>query len=306
VVVAAFQQALGLRVAGFADQHLGPQDPAERVTGGGQLRLRPPVPADRGLPVPHEHLGDSAELVQQGPPAGVQVLLGPGRDQQGAAPPGVTAGHRQHRQPLGRAGLAVPTSRVTGGNQKSNRDLLLEHRQAPGPPDTIGDHRRRHPRVLGQQRPDRLLIGVGHRPGRCPLVPRRRGRRQRPAHRHPRHPDPARDLRDRHSLRHVQPTDLCPLLHTDHPPQGRDRWIPFTRRSVDSLQPSPTPGCRSSPLGPGAPRGHQAPSRSLRLPGDLDARPCPWRRPARGDSRACTEAPWVRLYALEGLGGSGA
>ncbi len=38
----------------------------------------------------------------------------------------------------------------------------------------------------------------------------------------------------------MQPTDLRPVLHGDHPPQGHGRWSVFTRRQGISLHPSST------------------------------------------------------------------
>ena len=58
---------------------------------------------------------------------------------------------------------------------------------------------------------------------------RRRIRPQRRPHRVPRQPQPPSDLLDRHTLRPVQPTDLSPVLHRDHPSSLTEGSVP-TRR----------------------------------------------------------------------------
>jgi hypothetical protein len=69
-------------------------------------------------------------------------------------------------------------------------------------------------------RPDLCLDPV-HQPRlRRPLVLRRAVRSQRRPHRVPRDPQPPGHLADRHTLSPVPPSDLRPVLHTDHPPRS--------------------------------------------------------------------------------------
>src|SRR5262249_23647736 len=56
-------------------------------------------------------------------------------------------------------------------------------------------------------------------------------------HRVPGQMQPLRDRLDRHSLRQIQPTDLRPVLHRDHPPhpasrERRGQYSPVRRGSV--------------------------------------------------------------------------
>ena len=108
------------------------------------------------------------------------------------------SGGRYDRPQLARPGPSAPSDRAV-------------------PADPLGDHRRRHRRARLQQLPDPRLDRVHHRPRRRPLVPRRPVRGQRRLHRVPRAPHHPRDLLDRHPLRPVQPADLSPVLHGQHP-----------------------------------------------------------------------------------------
>jgi len=85
----------------------------------------------------------------------------------------------------------------------------------------FSDHRRRHVRDLAQQLPDRRLDRVDDRPLGLSDVLRRAVADQRLLDRVPRDAQPSGDRRDRHPLHPTQPTDLCPVLHTDHPPGSR-------------------------------------------------------------------------------------
>jgi hypothetical protein len=74
----------------------------------GQHRNPPPALPDGALPVPHQHPRHPAELVEELPPAGKQVLGHPRRQQPRGQPAGIAGHHHQHRQPGRRAGLAEP------------------------------------------------------------------------------------------------------------------------------------------------------------------------------------------------------
>jgi hypothetical protein len=94
------------------------------------------------------------------------------------------------------------------------REFMAAHRL---PPDPLRDHRRGHRRVRLQKLPDPRLEPVHRRPRRLPLVPRRAVASQSRPHRVPRDPQRPRDRLDRHRLRPVQPADLSPVLHCEHP-----------------------------------------------------------------------------------------
>jgi DNA replication protein DnaC len=82
----------------------------------------------------------------------------------------------------------------------------------------------------------------------------------------PRDPEPARDRRDRHALDATQPTDLCPVLHTDHPPQDRGKVVRFQPSIRDQSsgvgdtvpEEAPFPSVGAHPL----PKRHSARSRA--------------------------------------------
>ena len=93
---------------------------------------------------------------------------------------------------------------------------LTERADRIRPPDPVGDHRGRHPRIGRQQLPDPRLGLISHRASRSTLILRRTIRGQRRLHRVPRNPQHPRDLRNRQPLRPAQPPDLCPVLHAQH------------------------------------------------------------------------------------------
>jgi hypothetical protein len=97
----------------------------------------------------------------------------------------------------------------------------------PSPLDPPGDHRRRHLRMLGQDRPHpRHERRKRHRPRRS-LVLRRPIRRHRADHRRTPNPQLPSDLPPRNTIRN-KPPDQHPILHQDHPPNlsGRPRFRP--------------------------------------------------------------------------------
>src|SRR5262249_18610859 len=73
-------------------------------------------------------------------------------------------------------------------------------------------------RELAQQLDDRRLDRIHDRPPRLACVARRLVRPQRVAHRVASHPETTRDGLDAQLLGAMQPTNLGPILHTDHPP----------------------------------------------------------------------------------------
>ena len=74
-------QALGFRVGGAADDHLRGQGAAETLAFLGQLGAPATPPADGTFPVPDQRPRDRAQRLDELPPAGIQILRPPGRDQ---------------------------------------------------------------------------------------------------------------------------------------------------------------------------------------------------------------------------------
>ena len=110
----------------------------------------------------------------------------------------------------GRGRAAGTAARSSATRSRSTRIESL-------PADALGDHRRRHVRELPQQLADLRLDRVDDRALPRPLVARRRRRAQRRPHRVAGHAQPAGDGLDAHPLGPVEPTDLGPVLHVDHP-----------------------------------------------------------------------------------------
>ena len=130
-------------------------------------------------------------------------------------PTGTSIGgnHRSHWA-ISPAAYAV---RDAGSGGRVHRPQLghprREHPDRAGPADPLGDHRRRHPRIRLQQLTDPRLDLVDDRTRRRPFIFRRLVRGQRRLHRvldDPQHPG---DRLDRQTLRSMQPTNLCPILH---------------------------------------------------------------------------------------------
>jgi len=190
-----------------------------------------------------------------------------GRDHHRVRHPRVPARHRQHRQHQLPArltagpnrdrdrrepqialselagGVLHPIGRVGREEQRSQlTHPVLEDGQRTRPADPLGDHRRRHSRELGQQRPDLRLDRIHERPARPTLARGRRVRPQRRPHRVPCQSQPASDLLDRHALGAVQSTNLSPLFQPDHPSSLKAGVSPNpslegqSQRAVDSVR----------------------------------------------------------------------
>jgi hypothetical protein len=254
VPVGPFDQPLGLGVGRVAQHDPGAQHPTEGLRRLGQHAHPAASLADRALLVPDQRLGHPAELGEQLPPAGEQVLGGPRRQQPSAQPARVAAHHHQHRQPGRRAGLPEPhrqrdrwepqvtlgqlPSRVRRSRRRIRRQVrraqlshpVTQHADRALPADPLGDHRGRHRRPGAQQLADLRLDRVHDRPTRRPLVPRRRLGRQRPPHGVPGNPRHPGDYLDRHPLGPVQPADLRPVLHAQHPASSPARLEPGSRK----------------------------------------------------------------------------
>jgi hypothetical protein len=235
--VGPFDDALGLRVGRSQDEHPRAQDAAERLTLTGEFAAPTTPPTHRALTIPHQHPRHRAQRLQLLPPAGEQVRAVTRRHQQTAQPPRVAAHHRQHRQPLGDAGLPEPDRQldrrepeialrdlpghIRGARCRVRRQIhraqlghpATQHPDRPSPADPLRDHRRRHFRPRTQELTDPRLHLVHDRPRTGALIPRRRLGTQRRAHRVPRHPHHPSNRLDRHPLRPVQPADLRPILH---------------------------------------------------------------------------------------------
>ncbi len=241
VVMSPLDQPLGFGVGRLADHHPGRQGAAERLALGGQFGPARPPPADRALPVPHQHPRHSTQALDQLPPPGEQILRMPRRDQHPRQPPRVPGHHRQHRQLRRAADLPGPhrhpdrrepqvtlrdlPGHIAGPARRIRRqvdrpqlpDPVLQHRQPSVPPDPLGDHRRRHPRIRRQQLADPRLSRIHDRPPRLAHVLRRPVTTDRRTNRVPRHPQHPGDRLDRQPLRPMQAAYLSPVLHRQHP-----------------------------------------------------------------------------------------
>lgn len=97
---------------------------------------------------------------------------------------------------------------------------LVQNGHPPFPADPVGDHRGRHRRELCQQLTDPRLDRVDHRTGTSMLMLRWRLRAQRRTHRVPSDPQPPGDRPDAQPLGPIEPADLRPILHVNHPPSS--------------------------------------------------------------------------------------
>ena len=253
VAVGPLHQALGLRVAWFAEHDLDPERPAEGLGGGRELDSVVPASGRRPLPVPDQRPRHRTEGSDQLPLAGEQVPYRPRGDHPADDPPRVARDHRDHRH-LAPAVLAGPErdvdvgepqvalgelARLVGGPGGRVRrevdgtqlaDAVLQHRHRVGPADPLGDHRRRHVRPLPEQLVQSWLHRIDDRaPGR-PLVAGRPSGGDRRLDRVLRDPEQPGDRLDRHRLRSVQPSDLRPVLHPQHPLPPRLGWSQGYRR----------------------------------------------------------------------------
>jgi hypothetical protein len=116
--------------------------------------------------------------------------------------------------------------------------VLPEPRDRPRPLDAFRDHRRRHLRMLRQQRPHSRLERREGRRLRRPHILRRSLRSQRPINRRPADTQLPRDLPLRNTLRD-QPPDQRPIFHRDHP-TNLSGWPRFRPSLTLQIRPSPT------------------------------------------------------------------
>lgn len=151
---------------------------------------------------------------------------------------------------------AGSTGRCSG---LSRRTFSRSHVIEPRPLDPLRDHRRRHLRMLREQRSDARLERRERRRLRWPLILRRPIRRQCSIDRRPTDTQLPRDLPLRNSIRD-EPPNQCPVFHRDHPP-NRSGWPRFRPSLWPRFQPSPT-------LESNLPRQHRGKRRGCR-PGDL-------------------------------------
>lgn len=94
IAVPPLDQALGFRIAGWGELDPDPERPGERRSLAGEPAGAP----DRGLPVPDQDTGTASPALQDLPHPGQNVPSLAGRDHHRVRDPGITTGHRQHRQ----------------------------------------------------------------------------------------------------------------------------------------------------------------------------------------------------------------
>ena len=108
--------------------------------------------------------------------------------------------------------------RIGGQVLRADRpDPLPEPGDRAGPPDPLGDHRRRHRGIGRQQRPNPRLHLVDRRRRRGPLVLRRTITGHRTGHRVSRDAQLPRDSPLRQPLAAVKMPDQGPVFQGDHP-----------------------------------------------------------------------------------------
>jgi hypothetical protein len=244
-LVRPLHHALALRIVGLDLHDPGREHPGERRDPGG-ITVPPP---DAGFVVPDQPPRHRTQGPDQLPHPGQQVPGHPGRDHPGHDEPRMRAHHHQHRQNprlaatdpdphLGEPQVALrlipgfvtePVRRIGRGILRPDPGHVLpEPRRGPGPAHTLRQHRRRHPRVLPQQRTD----GRFHRFD--PRVLRRTHIGRRPVSadclcdRVPGNPQPCRYRPHRLTLGKMQPPNKRPILHCDHPPNRLEQVAQFS------------------------------------------------------------------------------
>jgi hypothetical protein len=230
--------ALGLRISGSAEMPIDLQLAAERseLVAGAAV-----VGVDAGLAIPDQRVRQPAQLPKAAPDPGQQIGLLLAEDQRAGAGSRV-AQAGDHDPAL--AGLAVADgdllawlpdveladlagtvdgARVVPCGLKQRPDLaqeVIKDGLATDPaqrPQQLADPNAGQVGVLGQQSADLVLKRVELRaPGR-PRIARWRVAGDRPPDRLAMQPRLPTDLADRQPAHKAQPSDLCPLLHPDHP-----------------------------------------------------------------------------------------
>ena len=256
VAVAPLDEAFGLRVVRAQLHDLRRQRAGECAHPGSETAAA----ADAGLVVPDQPAWHPAELLDQLPGPEQQVFGLAGRQHPPGDEPRVRRDDDQHREQRRRAvfqrdppgrepQVALPG--ITGGPDQpvgrigppvvrpQRADIVAEPGDRPGPAGPLGDHRRRHLRMLGQDRPHPRLERRERRRGGLALVLRRPVRLQRTIDRRPPDPQLPRDLPPRNPVRD-KPPDQRPVLHRDHP-SNLSGWPRFQPSLWPRFQASPTP-----------------------------------------------------------------
>lgn len=157
--------------------------------------------------------------------------------------------HHQHRQHPGFAGtdryphlrepqitlrlitglIRDPVSRISRGILGPDPgNVLPEPRRRPRPAHPFSQHRRRHPRVLQQQRTNSRFHSLDTRVLRRPNVRWRTLRADCLRDGVPGDPQPRRYRPHRFTLGQMQPPNKRPILHCDHPPNRLERVAQFS------------------------------------------------------------------------------
>lgn len=125
---------------------------------------------------------------------------------------------RKPQVPLGELTWAIRRAARGIGRQVYRTqvpDSLPEHGHPALPADPLGDDRRRHPGMAGEESPNLRLDPVDSRARGRSVVLRWRRRTDRLADGVPRQPEPASDLLDRDPLGQMQASDLGPVFHVE-------------------------------------------------------------------------------------------
>ena len=158
------------------------------------------------------HRGDRTGRTR--PPSPAPAASSPGRNPTGilgAGRPQVALDHPARR-------MLEAIDRISGQVLRADRpDPLPEPRDRAGPPDPLGDHRRRHRGIGRQQRPNPRLDLVDRRRRRGPLVLRWTITGQRTGHRVTRDAQLPCNSPLRHPFAAVKMPDQGPVFQGDHP-----------------------------------------------------------------------------------------
>lgn len=125
--------------------------------------------------------------------------------------------------------ITDPVRRVLRGVLRPDPSHVLpEPRRRPGPPNPLGEHRRRQPRIVLQQSPDLRFHRLDSGLLRRRFILRRINSPDRFRDRVPRNTQPASNRSHRLTLSQMQPPNKRPILHCDHPSNRSEQVAQFS------------------------------------------------------------------------------
>src|SRR6185312_15702128 len=120
IIVGPFDDALMLRLAGFEDHHLRPENAAERLTIPGQLRAPATPPTDRAFTVPHQRPTPTSAAPHPTPTAAATTR------RTGPQPAATGSGSRKATANTRAPSLAPVTASVSGPAHSPPVSILAE------------------------------------------------------------------------------------------------------------------------------------------------------------------------------------